>query len=187
MRSSAWRARLRDESGFSLVELVVVCACMGIVLGAVVTILVSGQQASAAGQARETSQQNVRVAFDRLEYDARCADNATLLGVSGSVAQGVHLQLPTQCSHSTGDVTWCVNSGNLVRIVGTSCSTTGLTYVGSVTSATPFSCYSPVTGSLPQLKVALAVNAGSLSSEASSSTDYITLMNVNSSQGETCS
>lgn len=178
MRSIAWRARLRDESGFSLVELVVVCACMGIVLGAVVTILVSGQQASAAGQARLTSQENVRVAFDRLEYDARCASTGTLLGKSGSVAQGVYLTIPSQCSHSSGNVTWCVNSGNLVRIVGTACSTAGLTYIGSVTSATPFSCYSPVAGSLPQLKIALTVNAGNQSSDASAATDYITMMNA---------
>lgn len=167
-------------------ELVVVCACMGIVLGAVVTILVSGQQASAAGQARMTSQQNVRVAFDRLEYDARCAGNATLLGKNGSVAQGVYLTIPSQCSHSSGNVTWCVNSGDLVRIVGTTCSTAGLSYVASVTSAAPFSCNTPVTGSIPQLKIALTVNAGSQSSDASSATDYITMMNVNA-DGGTCS
>ena len=154
------------------------CACMGIVLSGVVAILVSGEQASQAGTARVTSQQNVRVAFDRLEYDARCASNGTLLGKSGSNAQGVYLTLPSQCSHASGNVSWCVNGSNLVRISGTTCSTAGLTYVGSVTSSTPFSCYTPVTGSLPQLKIALIINAGSQSSDASSATDYITMMNA---------
>lgn len=177
MKSIALRARLRNESGFTLVELVVVCACMGIVLGAVATILVSGEAASTNGQARLTSQENVRTAFDRLEYDARCAQTATLLGKSGSVAQGVDLSIPTYCSHSTGDVSWCVNSGTLERIAGTSCSTAGISYVSSVTSSTPFSCYSVATGALPELVVDLSVNAGSQSSDASSATDYITLHN----------
>lgn len=178
MTAIARRARLRDESGFSLVELIVVCACMGIVMGGLVSIFVSGQQASAAGAARVTSQQSVRVAFDRLEYDARCAQSATLLGKSDSVAQGVLLSIPSWCSHSTGNVSWCVNSGNLVRIAGTSCSTTGLPYISSVTSATPFSCYSVTAGSLPELVVALSTNAGTLSSESSSATDYITMHNA---------
>lgn len=177
MTSIALRARLRNESGFTLVELIVVCACMGIVLGAVAMILVSGEQASTDGQARLTSQQNVRVAFDRLEYDARCAQTATLLGKSGSVAQGVDLSIPAWCSHSTGDVSWCVNTGTLERIVGTSCSTTGQSYVSDVTSSLPFSCNMVSGATLPELVVALSVNAGSKSSDSSSATDYITMHN----------
>lgn len=178
MTSVGLRARLHDDSGFSLVELIVVCACMGFVLSAVVGILVSGQQASTAGAARATSQQNVRVAFDRLEYDARCASGATLQGKVGSAAQGVYLVIPSWCSHSSGNVAWCVTGGNLVRIVGTSCSSPGQKYIGSVTSPTPFSCYFAVTGALPELVVQLSANAGSLSSDGSSATDYITMRNA---------
>ena len=125
-----------------------------------------------------TSQQAVRVAFDRLEYDARCADTATLLNKTGSNGAGVYLHLPAQCAHSTGTVTWCVTSGSLTRNTGTTCPGTAQTFVTSVTSATPFSCYSPVSGSLPQLKVALTVNSSTRNSNKSVATDYITMHNA---------
>jgi prepilin-type N-terminal cleavage/methylation domain-containing protein len=176
------RARLGEETGFSLVELLVTCVVMGIVMTGTVNILVSGERASADGQARLTSQQNVQLAFTRLEYDARCASTATLLNKTDSNGAGVYLSLPSQCSHSTGTVTWCVSGGSLIRTTGTTCSaTTNLnTFVTSVTSATPFSCYSPVTGSLPQLKVALTVNSTTRNANQSTATDYITMHNASS-------
>lgn len=176
MKAIASRLRLRSESGFSLVELIVTMAVMGIILGGLADVFVSGERASADATARMTSQQSVRVAFDRLEYDARCAAIATLL----SSGAGVYLQLPTQCDHASGTVTWCVSSGSLIRNTGTTCSdtTSSLTYISSVTSATPFSCYSPVSGSTPQLQVALTVNPATRNSDKTTATDYITMHNA---------
>lgn len=183
------RARIRDEAGFTLVELVTTCAVMGVVMTGTVNILVSGQRASSDGQARLTAQQNVQLAFTRLEYDARCASQATLLNKTGSNGAGVYISLPSAatnptnpCSHATGNVTWCVTSGSLVRTTGTTCSATTNqdTFISSVTSSTPFSCYSPVSGSVPQLKVVLSVNSTTHSSDAVSGTDYITLHNASS-------
>ncbi|MFI5038621.1 MAG: PilW family protein [Solirubrobacterales bacterium] len=178
MNAIASRLRLRSDSGFSLVELVVTMGIMGVVLGGLATIFVSGERASADATARMTSQQNVRVAFDRLEYDARCADTATLLNKTGSNGAGVYLHLPTQCAHASGTVTWCITSGSLTRNTGTTCPGTALTYVTSVTSATPFSCYTPVAGTLPQIKVLLTVNPSTRNSDKTSGTDYITMHNV---------
>jgi prepilin-type N-terminal cleavage/methylation domain-containing protein len=183
------RARVRDEAGFTLVELVTTCAVMGVVMAGTVNILVSGERASSDGQARLTAQQNIQLAFTRLEYDARCASSATLLNKSGSNGAGVYISLPSAttnptnpCSHASGDVTWCVTSGSLVRTTGTTCSATTNqdTFISSVTSSTPFSCYSPVSGSLPQLKIVLGVNSTTHSSDAVSGTDYITLHNATS-------
>jgi prepilin-type N-terminal cleavage/methylation domain-containing protein len=178
MNSFASRARLQGESGFSLIELIVTMVVMGIVLGGLANIFVSGERASADATARMTSQQGVRVAFDRLEYDARCASTAALL----SSGAGVYLTLPSQCAHATGTVTWCVNSGSLQRSTGTTCAATTnrFTEVGSVTSATPFSCYSPVSGSTPQLKVILVVNSTTRNADKTTSTDYITMRNASS-------
>ena len=170
------RARLQAESGFTLVELVITVFILGLVMTGLGNLFVSNQRASTDSQARMSSQENVRVAFGRLEFDARCASSAALQ----SGGQGVYLVLPSQCSHSTGNVTWCVNSGSLVRIVGTSCLTAGTTLVKNVTSATPFSCYavSGVTSPLPILAVALTVNTTTTTANQTSATDYITMHNA---------
>lgn len=183
------RARLSEEAGFTLIELVTVCALMGIVMTGAVNMLVSGQQATSDGQARLTAQQNIQIAFGRLEYDARCASSATLLNKTGSNGAGVYLVLPsggsTPCTHASGDVTWCVTSGSLIRTTGTTCSATTNqnTFVSSLTTSTPFSCYSPATNALPQLKVVLTVNSTTRNSDKSSGTDYITLHNAPRSGG----
>ena len=177
MTSFTARARWQAEAGFSLIEMLTVMLILGIVMTGLVNVFISGERASADGQARLTSQQNVNVALTRLEYDARCASAASLLNKAGSNGGGVYLTLPAQCWHSTGNVSWCVSSGVLVRISGTTCSGTGLNLVSSVTTTTPFSCYTPaITGALPQLKVALTVNPGG-KSDGTSSTDYITMRN----------
>lgn len=183
------RARLREEAGFTLIELVTVCALMGIVMTGAVNMLVSGQRATSDGQARLTAQQNIQIAFARLEYDARCASSATLLNKSGSNGAGVYITLPSggsnPCTHASGDVTWCVTSGSLVRTTGTTCAATTNqnTFVSSLTTSTPFSCYSPATNALPQLKVALTVNSTTHTSDQVTATDYITLHNAPRSAG----
>lgn len=176
MRSFPPRARLQAESGFSLVELIITMVVMGIVMTGLVNIFTSGERASADATARMQSQQRVRIAFDRLEYDARCASAATML----SSGAGVALTLPSQCDHASGNVVWCVSSGSLIRISGTTCSGSAQTFITDVTSATPFACYSPVSGSTPQLKVALTVNPTTRNANKTSATDYITMRNASS-------
>jgi prepilin-type N-terminal cleavage/methylation domain-containing protein len=181
MKSFVSRGRPYAESGFTLVELIVTCAILGILMTGLVNIFVSGVRASADANARMTSQQNVRLAFDRLEYDVRCAQQATLVSKVGSNAAGVYLSIPTQCAHSTGSVTWCVSSGTLVRIVGSTCSVTAQQkFVTSVTSATPFSCYAPTgaTAPLPQLDVNLTVNTTPRTSDKTTAADAITMRNA---------
>lgn len=162
----------REESGQTLVELIVVCALTLIVLGAAATLFVSGIRASDDGQAHLQSQGEVRTAIDRLEYEARCADTATIL----SSGAGVYLHLPTQCTHATGDVSWCVTSGSLVRLAGQTCSGSGVTFMTDLTTPTPF-CVQTVTGDLPQLYISLTANGGTTSGEATSASDEIALRN----------
>lgn len=174
------RARLWDDAGYTLVELMVAMVLLGILMGGLTQLFVSAERANTAATARMTSQQDVRLAFDRLEYDARCAQKATIQ----SSGAGVDLTFPTQtipCAHATGDVSWCVNSGSLVRVPGTSCTGTGQDYIDSVTSATPFSCYTVpgVTSPLPELEVALTVNTTpTVSGDGTTATDYITMHNA---------
>lgn len=168
------RLRIADERGVTLVELLVVCATLGIVLAGLTNVFVSGARAGADADARFQAQQNVRIALDRLQYDARCASTATL--VAGGA--GVALALPAQCSHVTGTVTWCVAAGVLTRFAGATCSGAGLPYVRSVTTAAPFALPTAQLGSLPQLQITLSANTTGRASDAFGLTDTITLRNA---------
>lgn len=184
MHSGGWLRRFSAEEGFTLVELLATCAVLVVVMAGLSNLLTSSVRASADETARLTGQQNVRIAFDRLEYEARCASTASIL----SGGAGVHLNLPSQCTHASNDVTWCVSSGNLVRLSGTTCTGTAQTFVGNLTSPTPFSCYAPV-GPLPQLKVVLTVNPTGRGSDTTTATDYIAMRNANAttSTSSSCS
>ncbi|MFL5910058.1 MAG: PilW family protein [Gaiellaceae bacterium] len=176
MKSFLPRAQLQAESGFSLVELIVTMVVMGIVMTGLVNVFTSGERASADATARIQSQQRVRIAFDRLEYDTRCASVASIL----SSGAGVALTLPSQCDHASGSVVWCISSGSLLRISGTTCTGSAQTFVKDVTSATPFACYTPVSGTTPQLKVILTINAATRNADKTTATDYITMRNASS-------
>jgi type II secretory pathway pseudopilin PulG len=168
--------RLRDDRGFTIVELLIVCATLGIVLTGLVNVFVSGSRAGADADARFQAQQADRLALDKLEYEARCASGATL--VSGGV--GVTLTFQPTCSHvaGTASVTWCVASGVLTRFVGTACGGSGTPYARSITSPAPFSLPTPVSGSLPQLAISLSANSSGRSSDGFALTDTLTLRNA---------
>jgi len=164
---------LRDESGFTLPELLIVCIISVILMGGLATIFGIGLNTTKTSNSILASQAGVVVALDRLDYEARCASQAKL--VSGGV--GVTLTLPTQCTNATGTVTWCVTSGSLVRYSGSACSGSGQTLTTNVTSATPFSCVAPV-GDYPSIRAVVTVNTGTTSATASSGSDTITLENA---------
>lgn len=76
----AWRRLLHGEQGFSLVELLVTMAILGVVLSAITTVFVSGSKAELDMNRRFQAQQNARLAFGQLRSDihvASCASVAT--------------------------------------------------------------------------------------------------------------
>jgi type II secretory pathway pseudopilin PulG len=165
----------RDESGFTLVELVVVMTVLMLVMASLSSLFLQGLHTSSTTSDILASQTQIHLALDRLEYETRCASQATRV----SSGAGVTLSLPTQCPHATGTITWCVMSGSLVRVSGTStCSgtVTGTTLAKNITSATPFSCISTV-GDYPELQVALTAQTQT-SHDAVSATDTIAMRNT---------
>lgn len=171
------RRRLADESGMTLVELLFTILILGIVVAALANVFVAGMRANTDSSARAADQGTVRSALDRLEFEARCSSGATVSG-SGST---VTLTLPSQCSHASGSYTWCVGNGQLLRNVGTDCSTgTPQVFATGVTTATPFTLLT-ATGDLPRLQVALTVQQGPASGDAVSTTDVLTLRNASRS------
>jgi type II secretory pathway pseudopilin PulG len=149
----AMRVLLRSESGQSIIELIVAMGFMLIVMGALSNAFASGLRASADESAQIGGQGAVRVAIDRLEYEGRCASTATLI----SSGAGVAFDLPSQCPHATGTVSWCVLSGSLTRFTTTDCTGTGMVLATNITSATPF-CLQTTSGALPELHLSLSAN-----------------------------
>ncbi len=167
---------LRDESGFTLMELMVVMTITLVIVAALANMFSSGMTATSKANAALASQANLIVAVNRLEFEARCASAAKL--VSGG--QGVTFTLPTYCPNATGTYTWCVTSGALIKYNGLSCTGSGVgqTFATSVTSATPFSCVTG--GQYPRLQVDLTSNAGTTTGSAATGTTVITLRNATS-------
>jgi prepilin-type N-terminal cleavage/methylation domain-containing protein len=67
------RARLAiaDQRGFTLTELLVVCALVGLVMAGVVALLMSGNQAYVSGMNTIDAQQGARMALARMVSDLR--------------------------------------------------------------------------------------------------------------------
>jgi len=70
------RVRLRDEGGYTLLELLVVLSIMGLVLTGLTSSFASGLSAEAGSMRRAQAQQNARLALDRMRIDIHCASAA---------------------------------------------------------------------------------------------------------------
>jgi prepilin-type N-terminal cleavage/methylation domain-containing protein len=64
---------LRDDRGFTMTELLVVCALMGTVMAGVLSLLVVGQQSAATTAAKQDAQQNARMSLERMIEEIRQA------------------------------------------------------------------------------------------------------------------
>ena len=71
------RATIRDQRGFTLTELLVVTAVLGLILAGVVTIQMQGQQAYLFGSHRVEAQQNNRSALELMVRELRSAQSVT--------------------------------------------------------------------------------------------------------------
>jgi prepilin-type N-terminal cleavage/methylation domain-containing protein len=76
---SQLRAVLRDQRGFTLTELLVVAAVLGMILAGVVLIQMQGQQAYLFGSHRVEVQQNNRAALELITRELRSAQSVTTL------------------------------------------------------------------------------------------------------------
>src|SRR5436190_23448452 len=65
------RSRLACERGFSLVELLVVIALLGVILGATITSITAGRSTAAADQERADTVSQAQTAITRITTDLR--------------------------------------------------------------------------------------------------------------------
>jgi prepilin-type N-terminal cleavage/methylation domain-containing protein len=157
--AAAARRRLAAESGYSLSEMLVVLAIIGIVLGALTQLFVSASTAQVDMTRRFEAQQNARLALDKLRREIHCASEAKAANGSALPAappySAIRFTLPSYCptnptissvSPVTAYATWCTapvsgspNRFQLWRYV----TTDALVFVGA-------GCGSTITGATKQ-------------------------------------
>jgi prepilin-type N-terminal cleavage/methylation domain-containing protein len=142
-------AKLRRESGYSIIEMLVVLSIMGIVMTGLTTVFVSGSKAETDMNRRYQAQQDARLALDTIRKDIHCSASGTLTTVGGApTTYKLTLTPPTgMCS----SVSWCTVSvtGPITRFAlyrqsGATCGSAGGTRVADyLTQANAFPTYTP--------------------------------------------
>jgi prepilin-type N-terminal cleavage/methylation domain-containing protein len=151
---------LREEGGYSLIEMLVVMVIMTIVFAGVTAVFVAGSKAQADQDRRFQAQLSTRLALDQIRRDIHCAND-----VNPYATNSVTLKI-TGCTG--GDVSWCTvavsgytNRYALYRMAGTSCSASGTKIADYLTTATAFPAFTHTTGSLAALQVDFIVSVKS--------------------------
>lgn len=150
---SQLRAVLRDQRGFTLTELLVVAAVLGMILAGVVLIQQRGQEAYLFGSHRVEVQQNNRAALELMVRDLRSAKSVTTLG-SATDLRFETCQNPYPSSAPTTpclaadvvSVRYQLSGAILNRIVTTTTGTTTTPLIGGVqTLNMTYYTYDPAT------------------------------------------
>jgi prepilin-type N-terminal cleavage/methylation domain-containing protein len=159
--------RVKGESGYSLIELLVTMSILSVVVGGLTALFVQGSNAEVDMNRRFQAQQSARVAMDKLRREVHCASAITPSGASASVA----LTLAATCPTSGGaaiTARWCAlqmpspaptGRFGLYRETGASCTTTsGVLWAEYLTSSAVFNFTVQSTSSLGSLSVDLNIN-----------------------------
>ena len=186
------RARLLDERGFTLPELLVTLAILLIVVGSLASVLVQSTTAEIDANNRFTAQVQDRTALDKIRRELHCASSVTQTSgtalTAGTAYNAITTQLSSVCPSTLGTttyVTWCTAASTLTtgdyalyRVTSTSspptCSSSGkIKWADYLQTSTPFclpsssaACSGVLkpTASLPMLHVSLPVDINGPSS-----------------------
>jgi prepilin-type N-terminal cleavage/methylation domain-containing protein len=169
---------MKDESGYTLIEMLTVLLIFGTVMGALISLFVAATNSEVQSNRRFQAQQNARLALDKLRREVHCSSTATVTGSGAHVV----LTLPNSACRGYPQVAWCaVGSGTryaLYRKMGTTCDATGTKYVDYLTSNVLFTFASATTEVLSRLTVRFPVNTKPAEGEeAYTLEDELTLRN----------
>jgi prepilin-type N-terminal cleavage/methylation domain-containing protein len=160
--ATGWKVGLlRDERGFTLIEMLVAMTILLTVVTALASLFTSGSQAEASLNLRFRAQAQARVALDTFRQEVHNACQATVSG-GGTTVQLLKLTTSYLCSNVSS--TWCtVGSGSryaLYRKAGSSCDATGVQWADYITTTAGqiFSLPTAVSGLLPKVSVDIIVN-----------------------------
>ena len=144
MRASARRLTAAQD-GFTLPEMLVVLAIVGIVLAGLTQLMRGALFAEKDQTSRTHAQLDARLALDKLRREIHCANGAT---TSGYPSSSITITLGSYCSTSggaTATVTWCTKDKNgtappvagaqpytLWRYTSSTCSGTGTKWASNL-------------------------------------------------------
>jgi prepilin-type N-terminal cleavage/methylation domain-containing protein len=148
------RRLVAGESGYTLIELVMVLAILGTVVGALTTLFVGATNAEFESNRRFQAQQSARIAIDKMRREIHCASAITPTGATSSIS----VTLPGQCPSAGGSQTTVtydtVGSGQRFQL-----RRNGVNLADYVTLQNAFNYTAPVSGtSLGKLRVTLPIN-----------------------------
>lgn len=157
-----------NERGFSLAELLVACAVLGLVLAGIFTLQQQAQFAYLMGAARVEAQQNARYALDLMSRELRTAQSITTTTNCNTGATGI-----TFVDENGNTVQYSTTGGTLVRDVNGSVGANDVMLAG-VRSLT-FTCYqsdgtaTATPGNVRMIVIAITTTPESSASVASNS------------------
>ena len=143
MRACVRRLRAAED-GFTLSEMLVVLAILGIVVAAIAQLFTSGLISAKDQTNRTEAQQHARLGLDKLRREIHCAEKVT--SSSGYPASAVTVTLGSYCQATGGatTVTWCTKDRNgATPPVAGAQPYTLWRYVGSTCSPPPPACSRP--------------------------------------------
>jgi prepilin-type N-terminal cleavage/methylation domain-containing protein len=171
--AAAARRRLGAEHGYSLTEMLVVLAILGIVLGALTQLFISGSTAQVDMTRRFEAQQNMRLALDKLRREIHCGSAVTAAPPTSLITISLGSYCPTNGTGAAAQITWCTKDKNgnappgvgapysLWRYSGSTCLGTGRKWADYLTVHQIFTAYTaPAGGNLGTLSVNLPVDLG---------------------------
>ena len=152
--------RLGRQGGYTLIELLLVCAILGTVLASLTVLFVSASTSQIDMNRRFEAQQNARVAVDKMRREIHCSDEITPSGVSTAITVRLPAQCPSADRDASGDgvvtnVTYdVVGSGQRFQLRRNT-----VVLADYVSEQSAFSYTAPVAStSLGRLRMTLSIN-----------------------------
>jgi prepilin-type N-terminal cleavage/methylation domain-containing protein len=142
------------QAGYTMIELLIVLAILGTVVGALTALFVQATNAEFEMNRRFQAQQAARIAVDRMRREVHCASAISPTGASNSIS----VTLPGQCPSAGGTQTTITyaTSGSGQRF---QLQRNGVNLADYVTLSDAFDYAPPVSGaSLGKLTVTLPIN-----------------------------
>jgi prepilin-type N-terminal cleavage/methylation domain-containing protein len=136
------RLRLRDERGVTLIEMIMVLAILGIVLGGVTTVFIAGSRSELQVNNRFQAQEASRLALSALRKDMHNACTATLVGTTQLTLSIPVTDRTTNPPTPPAATTQCgtVNAANITKVIWVVCTSPTVSTKFALYRATATTC-----------------------------------------------